>query len=102
MSTFQPLTLQKSLEAEGTLILGALVAKQLQARGVCAFFVNKEGTIELAHPIELALDYLPEEQALRILFERHKYTDSQLIAYLKGREARLPLGGEGGTHATHL
>lgn len=102
METTAQLSLLVAETPSGVLLLGALTVKQLKARGVCSYFVNREGTIELVHPLELALDYLPESDALRILYEQHKYTDDQLTAYLKGREARLPLGGEGGTHATDL
>lgn len=96
------LSLTNAQSTKGVLLLGGLAVNQLLTKGVCAYFVNASGTIELVHPIELALDYLPEDQALRILLNSHQYTDSQLIAYLKGREARSPLGGERPTNGTHL
>ncbi len=95
------LTLNKAESVQSVLVLGTLTVKQLRGRGVCSYFVNLQGEVELAHPVEFAMDYLPEDQALRILLHQHKYTDEQLMAYLKGREARSPRG-EGDTNAENL
>lgn len=84
-----PLTLQEASKSEGIIILGALTLKQLQARGQCTFFVNADGVIELANPVELSLDAHSEEHALQVLFRQYQYSDEQMLAYLKGRSARL-------------
>ncbi len=83
-----PLALQEASKPESTILLGALVIRQLRARGQCSFFVNREGVIEIANPVELALDSQEEATAILHLAREHKYTDEQLIAYMRGREDR--------------
>jgi hypothetical protein len=95
------LSLELAQSASGVLILGALAVKQLKARGMCAFYVNSQGTVEIVEPLEFALDALPEDQALRILLER-QYTDTQLTSYLRGRESRLSPRGRGDSDAKDL
>jgi hypothetical protein len=87
-----PLTLELAASSEGTVLLGALALKQLLVRGQCTFFINKQGVIELANPVELALDAHPESYAIHVLSQEHQYTDDQLVAYLRGREARSNKG----------
>ena len=83
-----PLTLPRATRPEGILILGTLAVKQLQANRVACFFLNAEGVVEIVPPVELAMDYLPENQALHHLTRQHQYTDQQLALYMKARDAR--------------
>lgn len=87
----------------GVLVLGALTLRQLSASKTCTFMLNSSNEIELAHPAEIGLDLLPEEQALQILMQQLNYTDSQLVSYLKAREYRLsPPRGQEDTNAQDL
>lgn len=73
--------------ANAVLSLGLIVVKELDERGVATVFINEAGEVELALPGELELDALEEDQALGVLMDRG-YEDEQLLAYLRGRNAR--------------
>ena len=88
----EQLTLNKALRPEGVLLLGSLVARQLAAGNISCLMVNAAGVVELVPPVELAMDYLPEQQALSTLLGEHHYTDQQLEAYLRARDWRLSRG----------
>lgn len=76
--------------AEAVLGVGLVVVKELQERGIVTVFVNTGGEVEICLPGEYALDALPEDEALTTLLENN-YSDEQLMAYLKGRNARARL-----------
>lgn len=77
------------LETPGAVVtLGALAVRALQEHGVVSMFVSAEGKIELCPPGELELDALEEQDAILRLTDRG-YGESQMVAYLKGRDARL-------------
>jgi hypothetical protein len=69
-------------------LLGSLASKHLLESGVVSFYTDKSGVICVAPPGEVTLDALPEVMAIQELTHRG-YTDSQMIEYLKGRDARL-------------
>lgn len=76
--------------AEAVLSVGLVVVKELQERGIVTVFVNSDGDIEVCPPGEHALDAIPEDEALTTLLEGN-YSDEQLMAYMKGRNARARL-----------
>lgn len=80
-------TIAKATEPPGIILLGSIAAKELINNGFVAFFINYEGVVELADPIELALDLFAESEALAHLTGRG-YPDDRLVAYLKNRETR--------------
>lgn len=67
--------------------LGALAVRVLQEHGVVSMFVSSDGKIELCPPGEIELDVLDEQEAISKLTERG-YGESQMVSYLKGRDAR--------------
>lgn len=79
--------------AEAVLSLGLVVVKELQEKRIATVFLNDEGQVELCPPGEYLLDSLPEQDALVSLLDQG-YSDEQLTAYLKGRNARSRLCGE--------
>lgn len=74
-------------QPESVLSIGAVAVAQLRAKGQVLFFLNAQDEVEIADPQELALDALPEKEAIQALLERG-YDDERLVTYLKGREAR--------------
>lgn len=88
------LTLPRASKPDGVIVIGTLAVRQLQVNGVACFFVNSEGVVEIAPPVEIAMDYMPEGYALHHLSEQHQYTDQQLTSYLKARDAREAARGK--------
>lgn len=76
--------------AEAVLSLGLVVAKELLEHGIATVFLNSDGEVEVCPPGEYPLDALPQEEALATLLDGN-YSDEQMIAYLKGRNARARL-----------
>ncbi len=88
-----PLTLSRASKPDGVIVLGSLAVKQLEVNSIACFMVNAEGVVEIVPPVEIAMDYFPEPDAIRTLVTDHKYTDAQLINYLKARDARKARNG---------
>lgn len=63
------------------------MSRKLQDHGVVALFIDADNDIQIALPGELELDGVPEEEAISALLSKG-YDDTQLVAYLKGRDAR--------------
>lgn len=79
---------------QAVLTLGALVVRELQQHGRITLFINAAGLVEICPMGELELDGLPEDSAIQMLVAKG-YTDSELVTYLKAREARArPHEGE--------
>ena len=84
------ITRQQLLHPDARMVLGQLVAGRLLEHGVCAFFINGVNEVEAVPPLELLLDRYPEGQAIQHLTELG-YDQTQLVAYLKGRDLRYKL-----------
>ena len=70
--------------------IGGLVIYELLKRGGIAFFFNENDVLELATLEEVALDGLPEDEAIGKLIDKSK-SNEDIRAYLVGRKARLGL-----------
>jgi hypothetical protein len=95
------LTRERLPTAEAVITLGALAVRALQQHGVVTIFMNQEGVAEICAPGEIELDAFPEADAIGVLLDRG-YQDEQLVAYLRGREARRPTAQNGDGHGSHL
>jgi hypothetical protein len=83
-----------NLHAPDTLVaLGALVAKQLDAEGVCILRFSPLGVLELADPLE-PLDALPEAKVIQHMLAQGA-SEEQITRYLRNRDERLK--AQGGT-----
>lgn len=72
---------------QGAMALGLACARMLQVHGQASFYITQLGTVEFIPKGELELDALEDTKAIASLLERG-YTDVQIAAYLRGREAR--------------
>jgi hypothetical protein len=90
----EQLTKDKLQTAEAVLSLGLVVVRELSHKGMATVFLNADGQVEICPFGEMALDIMPQEEALAILLDRN-YSDEQLVAYLKGRKAREVHNGQG-------
>jgi hypothetical protein len=82
------LTLDIATSPQGIILLGSITLKKLQEQNACCFYLNHNSVIELIDPIDLAMDTLPEDNAIRVLSFELKHTDDQILGYLRGRAAR--------------
>ena len=77
-------------------VLGQLASVHLFEHGSCCFRLNRQDQVELIPLLELQVDRLPEDQAIRILSDAG-YDDNRLMLYLKGRDATHACGGSDGS-----
>lgn len=84
----QPLTRSQLGSIAGITHLGLVVARCLLSRGTVTIFLNADHGVEIAPHHEVALDSLPESDALARLINLG-YGDDQLKGYLSGRDARM-------------
>lgn len=95
----KPLTRANLFHPEAVKAMGQLSAISLFEHGSCCFWLNSDGQVEIIPVIEFQVDLLPEDHAIQFLVQA-RYTDDQLQAYLKGRDARHKVLG--GTHGDVL
>ncbi len=88
--TDKPLLISDLNKDIAIVALGAVAAKELMLKKEVAFFVDKNGQIQLVPIAELLLDALPETMAIQNLLEQD-VEDSVVAEYLKGRDARMKI-----------
>jgi hypothetical protein len=84
-----PLFRSKLLNPAAATSLGLVAAPQLFHHGICVFWVNAEGVVELLPLYEALADSLSEAEAVQMLEQQHSYQRNHLVSYLKGRDTRL-------------
>lgn len=84
----EKLSQDKLQSADAVFSLGLVVIKQLQEQRIVTLFLNAEGDVEICPAGEYLHDAIPEEDAILKLLDIG-YSDEQLMAYVKGRRARL-------------
>lgn len=85
-----PLRRENLRNSQALAAVGILVVKALLENGIASLFINADGEVEVILPGELECDGLEEGEAIRVLTAKG-YSDQQMVAYLKGRDARIKM-----------
>lgn len=84
----KPLLVSQVGTTKGVTALGLIAARVLQEHGTVVFQALATGAVVVVPHRELALDDIPEPEALHLLVA-DGYTDQQLADYLVARDSRL-------------
>lgn len=91
----KPLILAELTKDASIVALGAVAARELMVRREVAFFVDRQGHVQLVPVAELLLDALPEQMAVQEM-SKQNVDDDGIEIYLRGRDARTKLRHGGG------
>lgn len=86
--TNKPLMLSELSKDTSVVALGVVAAKELSLKKEVAFFVDRQGQVQLVPVAELLLDALAEEMAIQEMLSQH-IDDQGIEIYLRGRDARM-------------
>ena len=84
--TDKPLMLSELSKDASIVALGVVAAKELSLNREVAFFVDRQGQIQLIPVAELLLDAIPEEMAIQEML-RQQIENPGIESYLRGRDA---------------
>ena len=88
--TDKPLMLSELTKDTSIIALGAVAAKELLVKREVAFFVDRQGQVQVVPIPELLLDAIPEPMAIQTMAQQD-ITDEGIELYLRGRDARMKL-----------
>jgi len=88
--TDKPLMLSELTKDASIVALGAVAAKELTIKREVAFFVDRQGQVQIIPVSELLLDAIPEQMAIQAMIDQN-IKDSGIEIYLRGRDARMKL-----------
>ncbi len=86
--TDKPLMLTELTKDASIVALGAVAAKELSLKREVAFFVDRQGQVQIVPVAELLLDAVPEEMAINGMTHQG-CEDQEIENYLRGRDARM-------------
>jgi len=90
--TDKPLMLSELSKDASIVALGAVAAKELTIKREVAFFVDRQGQVQVVPVAELLLDAIPEQMAIQAMIDQ-QIEDTGIEVYLRGRDARMKLRG---------
>jgi hypothetical protein len=90
----RPLTRDLLMAPEVTTLLGTLSKARLWEDGFVCLHFNSNQQVECVQLHEVQTDALPEAEAINCMLKR-SYDQPALVAFLKGRDARLRLAKQG-------
>lgn len=88
--TDKPLVISDLNKDIAIVALGAIAAKELMVKREVAFFVDKQGQVQIVPIPELLLDALPETMAIHEMINQN-IDDEDIKQYLIGRDARMKI-----------